>query len=40
VLSWKWSLSRLKLAPCLYYEWCWNPGDCLLRWVLAGSPLC
>jgi hypothetical protein len=31
VLSWKWSLSRLKLAPCLYYEWCWNPGDCLLR---------
>jgi hypothetical protein len=31
VLSWKWSLARLKLPPCLYYEWTWDPGDCLLR---------
>jgi hypothetical protein len=31
VMSWKWSLNRLKLAPCLYYEWIWDPGDCLLR---------
>jgi hypothetical protein len=30
VLSWKWSLVRLKLVPCLYYEWIWDPGDCLL----------
>jgi hypothetical protein len=31
VLSWKWSLARLNLRPCLYYEWLWDPGDCLLR---------
>jgi hypothetical protein len=31
VLSWKWVLSRLKVAPCLFYEWTWDPGDCLLR---------
>jgi hypothetical protein len=31
VLSWKWSLYRLKTAPCMYYEWIWDPGDCLLR---------
>jgi hypothetical protein len=31
VLSWKWVLSRLKVAPCLFYEWIWDPGDCLLR---------
>jgi hypothetical protein len=31
VLSWKWSLVRLKLTPCMYYEWIWDPGDCLLR---------
>jgi hypothetical protein len=31
VVSWKWCLSRLKLPPCLFYEWTWNPGDCLLR---------
>jgi hypothetical protein len=28
VLSWKWSVVRLKVAPCLYYEWCWDPGLC------------
>jgi hypothetical protein len=31
VLSWKWSLARLNLRPCLYYEWLWDLGDCLLR---------
>jgi hypothetical protein len=30
-LSWHWSLSRLKIASCLYYEWCWNTRDCMLR---------
>jgi hypothetical protein len=31
VLSWKWSLARLKIPPCLFYEWHWDPGDCLVR---------
>jgi hypothetical protein len=31
VLSWKWSLVRLKVTPCLFYEWSWDPGDCMLR---------
>jgi len=31
VLSWQWSLSRLEIPTCLYYEWTWNPNDCLLR---------
>jgi hypothetical protein len=31
VLSWKWSLVRLKTAPCMFYEWTWDSGDCLLR---------
>jgi hypothetical protein len=30
VLSWKWSLARLKVPSCMYYEWSWDPGDCLL----------
>ncbi|KAK2415745.1 hypothetical protein QL285_038202 [Trifolium repens] len=38
VLSWKWALSRLKIAPCLFYEWNWDPGDCLLR-TLGGRLL-
>ena len=33
VLSWRWSLDRILMSPCLYYEWCWNPKDCLLRRV-------
>jgi hypothetical protein len=33
VLSWKWSLARLKTAPCMFYEWTWDPGDCLLRYL-------
>jgi hypothetical protein len=31
VSSWKWSMLRMKLAPSMFYEWCWDPGDCLLR---------
>lgn len=31
VLSWRWSLTRLKCPPCFYYEWCWDPGDCVSR---------
>jgi hypothetical protein len=31
VLSWKWCLARLKVAPNMFYEWTWDPGDCLLR---------
>jgi hypothetical protein len=31
VVSWKWSLTRLKVLPCMYYEWLWDPGDCFLR---------
>jgi len=29
VLSWQWSLNRLKIVTCLLYEWCWNPRFCL-----------
>jgi hypothetical protein len=31
VLSWKWGLARLKNSPCLFYEWSWDPGECLAR---------
>jgi mannosylglycoprotein endo-beta-mannosidase len=31
VLSWKWSAHKLKISPCLYYEWVWDPGDCFHR---------
>jgi hypothetical protein len=31
VLSWKWSLGRQKILPCLFYKWSWDPGDCLSR---------
>jgi hypothetical protein len=30
VVSWKWSLARLDILPCLFYEWNWDPGACLL----------
>ncbi|MCH90522.1 F-box family protein [Trifolium medium] len=29
VTSWKWSLERLKISPCLFYEWVWEPGICI-----------
>ncbi|KAK2410379.1 hypothetical protein QL285_045745 [Trifolium repens] len=28
VVSWKWSTDRLKITPCLFYEWSWDPGIC------------
>lgn len=31
VLSWGWGLSRLQMPACLFYEWKWNPKECLLR---------
>ncbi|KAK2455982.1 hypothetical protein QL285_003391 [Trifolium repens] len=31
IVSWKWCLARLKVTPFMYYEWIWDPGDCLLR---------
>jgi len=31
VLSWRWVLNSLKIPTCLYYEWSWNPNDCLSR---------
>lgn len=31
VLSWRWTLSRLKISACLFYEWSWNPKGCLMR---------
>jgi hypothetical protein len=31
VLTWKWSALKLKILPCLYYEWVWDPGDCFNR---------
>jgi hypothetical protein len=32
VWSWKWGMSIMKIAPCLYYEWTWDPGNCFVRW--------
>jgi hypothetical protein len=31
VLSWRSSADRLKISPCLYYEWSWEPGICFER---------
>jgi hypothetical protein len=28
VLSWSWSVDRLKITPCLFFEWSWDPGIC------------
>jgi hypothetical protein len=28
VRSWKWSAEKLKITPCLYYEWVWDPDIC------------
>ncbi|CAJ2675195.1 unnamed protein product [Trifolium pratense] len=27
-LSWRWSLSRSKINPCMFYEWCMEPLYC------------
>jgi len=29
LLFWRWSLAGLKIQPCLFYEWRWNPRWCL-----------
>ncbi|GAU31714.1 hypothetical protein TSUD_215150 [Trifolium subterraneum] len=34
VMSWKWSLDRLKVPPCLFYEWTWDLGRS--AFVLGG----
>lgn len=31
VLSWRWTFNRINIPVCMYYEWCWNPKDCLKR---------
>jgi hypothetical protein len=31
VLSWRWGLTRLETPACLFYEWQWNPIECLRR---------
>jgi hypothetical protein len=31
VLSCRWSVDCLKISPCLFYEWIWDPGDCMGR---------
>jgi hypothetical protein len=32
-LSWRWGMTRHKIPVCLFYEWCWDPGYCLGRWL-------
>ena len=40
VMSWIWCLHRVKIPSCLFYVWCWNPKDCLLRKLMEfGSGL-
>jgi mannosylglycoprotein endo-beta-mannosidase len=34
VLTWKWSVHKLKISPCLYYEWIWDPGICFIQFFL------
>lgn len=31
VVTWWWSLEIMAMSPCMFYEWCWNPRDCLSR---------
>jgi hypothetical protein len=28
VMTWRWGSERLHTAPCLFYEWSWDPGIC------------
>jgi Na+/phosphate symporter len=40
-VSWCWSLSRLRIASCLFYECCWNPWECMRqRWRLLLGEAC
>jgi hypothetical protein len=34
VLSWRWTLNLLQVPACLFYEWSWNPKDCLIVFCL------
>jgi hypothetical protein len=31
ISSWKWLIAKKISAPCLFYEWCVNPLDCIVR---------
>jgi hypothetical protein len=31
VMSWRWLLSRFDSPVCMFYEWVWNPQECLMR---------
>jgi hypothetical protein len=31
IVSWKWLLSKKVKSPCLFYEWCVLPFDCIVR---------
>jgi len=31
VLSWRWHLDWSNSPACMFYEWHWNPKECLLR---------
>jgi hypothetical protein len=31
VMSWRWGLGRIKSFYYFFYEWCWDPGSCLIR---------
>jgi len=33
VLSWRWSLERIAMPSCMFYEWCWYPKECIQRLV-------
>jgi hypothetical protein len=30
-ISWHWFLNKVAKNSCLFYEWVWNPGDCMIR---------
>lgn len=31
VLAWRWWLDRSNSLACMFYEWIWNPKECLMR---------
>jgi hypothetical protein len=31
LVSWKWLLAKKISSPCLFYEWCIDPFDCIVR---------
>jgi hypothetical protein len=31
LVSWKWLLAKKVSTPCLFYEWCIDPLDCIVR---------